>query len=975
MDNCILKRRLAQWASFTCVAMLLAGGSVGVSSCKDDTLLTGTPDWLGSSIYEELEERGSFTQTLALINDPDLSETNYPDLLRRTGSMTMFVADDAAWARFLQKRGLSSVSQLSKAEKKNLLKASMINSAYLIDLLGNKAGDPPTEGACMRHTTRVDATDSIPVLLAKDMPEQAPTRDNYVDHWADVRSKSSIYLFQDLTAPPMMYLLPKYMTQNAFTEKDIQMLMGGTSTSSDLSLRRSYVNGYPIARNEGKWGSRDTESTGVTKEFLQDITCQNGYIHIVEEVPEQLGNMAQVIASKPQFSTFHKLLERFSYPDLYAEIEENGQTYSYYTKQYFNTSLNSAFGSYTKKDGTVVTVDDKLSIDPGWNRYIIYTANNQYGMDEDAAAMFVPNNDQMDAYLSPSGDGAAIGAKFGYNWDNVPDNLVAPFINNCIQKSFRATLPSKLEAMKNTAAEPMGMTADDIKNCYLACNGVVYEVGSVFPAPEHEAVLFPALLRADEEGDMKFSNKIITYDPTALNTSNSDEAAIRNAWKLHEFKAYLNSMSSTYSFLLPADAAYAYYVDPYSFTQNQKPAAWVFNMNSKVKDPLQATSYLLDEEGNITSKKAPTAAQPKIAQVANRLYDIIDNCIIVHGQKGAETFRPSQTIYQTKTGSPVQVTFEGSKVTGVAGSMQINNGETTTIAEAFDMTDKGNGVTYIMNKLPQPTIITPDSLINDVKKYPEYTAFSRLLKSSSFYQRTNTLDGHLAIGHPISLFGNYHYTVYVPESATIDKLINDGKLPSDELIEGWESLETKLKDFDPADGQEAAYEAAQEMVKEHIDQINASIDNFVQMHVQDGSVFLGGEQISNVRFETASVDMEMSRFRTLTINNTGDAITVNVTNSSLTANVIAGENSNQMSRQYLFNSSDRTIFSSSYVVTHLIDKPLIYNDDPTDKNYQFLPFDAELGHFPTAQDKWPEDLLGKYPGDSEAKKYSKKYRR
>ena len=95
MRNSILKRRLAKHASYACAALLLFGGNIGFTACEDN-LLTGTPTWLGSSIYEELESRGTFTQTLALINDPELSETNYPDLLRRSGSMTLFVAEDAA---------------------------------------------------------------------------------------------------------------------------------------------------------------------------------------------------------------------------------------------------------------------------------------------------------------------------------------------------------------------------------------------------------------------------------------------------------------------------------------------------------------------------------------------------------------------------------------------------------------------------------------------------------------------------------------------------------------------------------------------------------------------------------------------------------------------------------------------------------------------------------------------------------------
>ena len=984
MDNCILKRRLAIWASYACTAILIAGWGLTSSSCKDDQLLTGTPEWLGSSIYEELESRGSFTQTLALINDPELSE--YPPLLRTTGSMTLFVADDDAWARFLSKRGLTSVSELSKAEKKNLLKAAMINNAYLIDLLGNKSGNPPTEDVCMRHITRMDYTDSITVLPASKMPEQALTRDNYVDHWAAVRDQENIKLLNAYRTSsgttysdpvPMLYFLPRFMMQNSFTQKDLSILSGGQA----VSLDQSFVNGYSIAPNTGRWASRDVESTGVVKEYLQDITCQNGYIHIVSEVPEQLSNMAEVIASKPQFSIFSKLLDRFSYPQLigYQETEDGKREY-FYSKRYFNSSLNHGLGDYIGTTGQTVTVDDKLSIDPGWNSYIIYTANNQYGIEEDAAAMFVPTDDQMQNYLtSSSGGGKDIGDKYGHDWNNVPDNLVAPFINNCIQKSFRATIPSKLESMKNTAAEPMGITIDNIKNAYLACNGVVYEVGSVFAAPEHESVLFPALLRADDTGDMKVSNKIITYDPTALNTSLSDENTIRNAWKLHEFKAYLNSMSSIYSFLLPTDEAFGYpnmtlgqvyYIDPYSFVEKQKPQAFVFTLNPKSKEPVQATAYLLDEEGNITETKAARAAQPNITVVANRLYDIIDNCIVVHGQRDGKTksFQPGQTVYLTKTGSPVEVTFSGTTVDKIAGSKQMNENTATTITQAYDKTANGNGVTYIMSQLPQTTIVTPDSMINDVLHHPEYTAFSRLLKASSFYSKSNTMDGHVAIGHPITLFANYHYTVYIPQNDLIDQLVADRKLPSDQLISDYEKLMEALEDYDPTDEMQATYDEKVAEVKELKDKLQDVIDEFIRLHVQDGSVFLGGEPVTNILYETASVDLEMSRFRTLSVTNSGGSITLTRTykdksgaEQTITTNVIPGGDSNKVSRQYLFNSSDKTIFSSSYVVNHLIDKVLLY-----DEAEQFL-----STTFPDADDVWPDWL----PKSSGVKKYAKRNRR
>ncbi len=967
MDNSILKRRLAKRAGYACAAILLLGGSMSISSCKDD-LLTGTPEWLGSSIYEELEERGQFTQTLALINDPDLSDTNYPDMLRRTGSMTLFVADDAAWGRFLAKRGVSSVNELSKAEKKILLKSAMINNAYLINLLSNLPGDPPTEGSCMRRESRVDIEDSIPVLLAADMPEINPNRvdeeGKQIDHWQNVRDKESIKIYKDATPAPMVHFLPEFMRQNSITDTDISILTNGASQT----VERSYVNGYAVAKNDGRWAERDVESTGATKEYLQDITCQNGYIHVLEEVPEQLNNMAEIIASKPQLSTFSKLLERFSYPAWYASQEVGGVVDTFYTKRYFNQSGNHSLSEYTGADGVTVTVNDKLSIDPGWNSYVLYAASSRYTIAENEAAMFVPNNDQMDAYLR--GDGKAIGVKYDYDWEKVPDNLVAPFINNCIQQSFVATVPSKFDAMKNTAAEPIGIKPENVVACYMSCNGVVYELNSVFAAPEHESVVFPALLRADN--DMSISDMIIKFDPTASEVASD----VKSAWKLNEFKAYLNSMSSTYSFLLPSDKAYQYYLDPYSFTEGQKPSAIYFYLDPSSTQPVRATSYLLDESGNVTSELAPS--QPTIATVANRLYDIMDNAIVVHGQKGATPFHEGQSIYLTKAGSPVKVNFTGGKVTGIAGSMQANNNDFTVIdpeTMVFDMTEKGNGVTYIMNQLPQATIISPDSLLNDLAAHPEYEQFARLMNISSFRAANNEHEGHISIGHPITLFGNYHYTLYVPQNSAINGLIDKGMLPSEALWDEWETYRSALDDYEvpkemseeEAEKREAELKTLKEQADLVIAKMRTVVDNFVRFHSQDGSVFLGGEQGSSL-YETAAVDTSLNRFYTVNVDNTGDAIKVTASSTSAVANVIPGSDSNKMTRQYLFN--DGQIFSSSYIVIHLIDSYLYYKDD------QFIK-EGEIG-----MPVWPEWLLPYKPiddeeegGDTETPTSTKRYYR
>ena len=65
-------------------------------SCSDDyDLDDNKPSFLGGSIYDELEARGNFKYTLRLINDLD-----YADVLAKTGSKTIFAANDAAYEKF-----------------------------------------------------------------------------------------------------------------------------------------------------------------------------------------------------------------------------------------------------------------------------------------------------------------------------------------------------------------------------------------------------------------------------------------------------------------------------------------------------------------------------------------------------------------------------------------------------------------------------------------------------------------------------------------------------------------------------------------------------------------------------------------------------------------------------------------------------------------------------------------------------------
>ena len=110
-----MKNRLFRFSKklFGAVGLLLIGALM--YSCSDDyDLPDKTPSWLGTSIYNYLEKQKNYTNTIRLIDDLD-----YATVLSKTGSKTLFVADDDAFAEFFKKNdwGVTCYEDLTQQQK------------------------------------------------------------------------------------------------------------------------------------------------------------------------------------------------------------------------------------------------------------------------------------------------------------------------------------------------------------------------------------------------------------------------------------------------------------------------------------------------------------------------------------------------------------------------------------------------------------------------------------------------------------------------------------------------------------------------------------------------------------------------------------------------------------------------------------------------------------------------------------------
>ena len=847
-------------------ALLLTAGAPMLQSCEKD-ILTGQPSWLGNSIYDQLKQEGNYSYTLRLIDD--LGQT---DVLSQTGSKTLFVADDEAFDKWFQTNswGVKKYEDLTSAQKKLIFNSSMVNNAYLIELLSNVSGDPPEEGMCMRRETAVSVFDSVSRIMPDEMPNTS--------YWAKYKDhKNGIVLLRDNTSKPMIHFLPAYMSHNKIVDADLTTLTNGESNSTS----DAWVNGKKIIE--------------------RDITCKNGYIHKVDGVMTSADNMADIIASHANMSTFNRLLGRFSAPyyDDAATKEYNrlyNNTDSVFVLRHFaSTAHTGNYGTATtgelSTDPNGQAVDAKLLYDPTWNQYI-YSNTSGYDLHYDAGAMLVPTNAAFDKWWNA--DGKVLQDMYG-SWDNVPMNVLVKLMNINMINTFSETVPSKFKnIVDNTTKVSLGITAADVDSCFMGCNGVVYLLNKVFTPADYRSVSFPALINSNgADGIMS----VIYWGIDNLN-----------------FEPYLNSMDSYYSFIVPTNKAMLTYIDPCSYGTNRT-KLYRFTYNNQRKTVVanrydyDLTTGTVDE----ASKDSVTSAD----QVKDRLEDLIDNLIVVGNIEDGHTY------YKTKGGSPIIVRNAGKAGQMIVnGALQQETGTNAVVTQIYDESTGGNGKAYVVeDAMPLSSQRSTFSILSDNDKF---SVFTSLLRGSSLLATRTQGQYDAAVGERnINVFDNYNYTVYVPTNATVQKLIDDGYLPT------WDDVDALTAD--DFGGDKKALEKAQTT-------LTNMINNFLRYHIQDNSVFIAGTPQNNVRYESSKINPANKRYYSITVNADDNSMTVEDQLGNTRKVLTADGLYNIIGREYWFQNRDKTatnqIYQASDVVVHQIDGPLFYEKTQFEKKWR-----------------------------------------
>lgn len=984
------------------VAFVAVAAVLGLASCQKEYNLDETvPEWLGSSIYEYLVDNG-YTTYQRLIDD-----LGYQEVMSRTGSKTLFIADEAAVNRFYAKgifkkadgTNVTRYEDLSVAQKKLMLFGAMLNNVYQVAMLSSTEGTPPVEGDAMRRISSISIWDTVPYLTPEVMPENK--------YWNDFRNRAGIRCLMDATDRPMVFFTNKFLTLKKITGDDYDFLFN--------QGRYAHGNGREGITHQ----PQDASVNGVNIK-TQNIKCFNGFIDVMEEVIYPLPNMAEFLTESESTKIYGSLLERYCAPyyrstndiegatpyltQTYNRLNPDSQVDTVYQKRYFskrsqgNNELNIT--AYN-----VSVAETLLKFDPGWSSYYSSTASTtaaSVALQQNMGVMLVPDDDAMLAWWL-TGGGKTLRERYGKpelaglstltmdqfveDIAGVPDDVIIELLNNNMLNSFVNSVPSKFANVLDDANDPMGLETKDVKSVQMCSNGAIYFTNTVFSPTSYRSVSFPALV---------------------------GEALKIIYWSIHDdvcgFKPYLNSMVSTYSFFIPKASIHPtlegleevptiLYLDPVSGGEKYTQAIAFYYDESQIEytEKVQAKIYRYHLEDGQPVIDGKIADDVDFSVIKDRLEDLLDYHIIIGDvEDGNSLGTPSRYQYfQTKGRGTVRFTLDGTGKRTVWGGYQVENNSGIEIDPDFvyDMKkSNGNGRTYIIDEPLASSDNSVYDIVSNNATYPEFATFADMMLPVF---ANGQINNHMTGGTVVSTFNTYHYTVYVPKKETLDQMLADYKLIDAEMISDlsdyyddlqageeedyvkamtrlskvtrgsakttfaakkaefeaanagcniWNPADAKYAQFwneanaiiDACPDKEGEIDHTSFLHADYIASLEKWLTDFVKYHIQDNSVYVGGEfKIDTIHvndpyahYETAYMNSK-AQFEKLSVRSTPDGVITVIDAKNNTHNVITTPVGGQtyyniMCREYEYNAATNPtqLETSSFAVIHLIGEPL-----------------------------------------------------
>ena len=928
-----------------------------VQSCRDEYFYDDQePDFIGASIYDYLagHEEEKFTLLLQVIED-----LGYKNVLKTTGSKTLFVANDAAFLKGIKEEwGFDSYEQLTSAHKRVILYGAMLDNAYLLEMLSKMpssgSNSEPTPGQCLRRVTSAAVTDTIGLFYYKDLPQANPDWDVFRD--------KGVRLALDATRPMLSHFIKEQLDMKNITERDLQIVVGNPAASiSDI-----YIFDKKVLSDKDRNGNNRS-----------DVVCKNGYVHQLEGLLIPPSNMAEelrqngdlgaldklsvsAVINNEAFDTttllFSRILDRFAVPVPLDENNDIVKTFNrlynegrdpepIFVKQYYAESGSSGkLDSYVDLNDVRHEAVGKLRFDPGWNAYSEGSGNKELNM----AAILAPSDRALVSYFS-EGSGKGLVERYGKEVsnknqmggliqaiDSIPLNVINALVNNHMQVSFTGTVPSKFAYIMDDARDDMNVNEKNLIKTLMANNGVVYVMDTLYSPARYISVISPIML----EDSLRIFNKFI-----------EDEG----------YASYLLSMDNDFTVVTTSDSKMIYY-SPYSEVEKKTTRnADKFKVSVADDGTLSfstlACTYTPETYDSLTNTYADLKEGKAAEGIASALMKEVLEYNILLGDVNSETDSKSgRKYYMSKGYGTVMVNRDAEgQVVGIAGGRERQNGTMIPVSKSHKQ-ENGYTLQLETSMIQPPTQSVYEVLENRSDAGEEFSEFFALLLPDESVlamllgpkKEGDEWNEYMVFENKkVRMFDTYHYSVYVPTNEAMEDAYAKG-LPT------WADLKAECDSINKLPNG-----ALKDSLKANLKAGADLIISFARYHFQDNSVYvdnpphalatdMGGgnfEYDYDVNYETSSLNDVTNRFNTVLVQSAehngkqtiavrgyfGEPENTPLADCEKVCYVI---NTNPEDENKLYNVMTRdiqfsgeTVATSSYAVVHQIDGFLAYGGD------------------------------------------------
>lgn len=386
---------------------------VFLSSCrkKEFDEFYGRPENLGDPIYQQLQTKGNFSRFLECID-----KAGYKETLSTAGSWTVFAPTDDAFKTYLQENSLTEISA-DLASK--IVRYSMIydgeKTEKLSDFFSVKGFIKNT--AFRRRSVYYDF-----VYDEKD--------NNGNPIKAIATNRNGNYFAGDFNNKSVTYFLAPFMAFSGLTAADYNFFY------PNIAYNGANIGAAHILPNQ------------------QNIIAENGIIHVIDRVLTPPLSIDQYLTSKPEYSTFKSLLDKFVTYGLNTDISHR-----------YEVLTGKAANVYVKSYSSL------LGFSPNNENFLKVDANDAQ---QGSYSIIAPSNAAVDAYAK------AVLLKY---WRKkgvrtldelyvVAPDLIRDYINSHLYNT--TVWPSKFSITQNVLGDVTKQTTSDITDKQVLSNGFFY---------------------------------------------------------------------------------------------------------------------------------------------------------------------------------------------------------------------------------------------------------------------------------------------------------------------------------------------------------------------------------------------------------------------------------------------------------------------------------------------------------------------